>query len=80
MAFLKSMKLGFRLEQRLHTVYFEIHLDTVVQTVLHLTERYTFIFLRVKRRSDSGKQMRMIWRYRMFIIQFQGTDKSFFQF
>ena len=77
--FLKFLKICFRCKQRLHTVYFEFHLDFSFQTALHIDECHVQIFLGIQSRSDCCKQMGKCRGDDVFIVQFQCADKCFAQ-
>ena len=64
-------------KQRLHTLYFKIHLDGMTKSVFQFCQRDCNIFFCIQCRTDCCKQVRILRYDRMLLIQFQSTDKRF---
>ena len=57
-------------KQWIQTFHFEIHLDFILETILHITQFHRSIFFGIQCRTNRSKQMWVIWCDNMFIIQF----------
>ena len=80
MPFGECVKILFCLKERPHSVNLKFHLDLALKTFLHFPEGYMQVSLRIQRGTDCGKQMGMMGCDRVFVIQFERSDKCFFQF